>query len=112
VSHESRRHPHSSALGLESGISPDGRSGGLDATYHFTFTGEEDCTATVVIRDKTLQVQDGHQGTPDLHLIADSRTWIKFLMKEQNLIWAILRRRIRLKGPPRLLLAFGKCFPA
>jgi hypothetical protein len=30
--------------------------------YHFTFTGKEPKEATVVIRDGTLQVQDGHQG--------------------------------------------------
>jgi len=29
-----------------------------------------------------------------------------------NLVWALLTRKIRLKGSPRLLLAFGKCFPS
>jgi hypothetical protein len=27
-------------------------------------------------------------------------------------VWALLRRRIRIKGSPRLLLAFGRCFPS
>ena len=37
-------------------------SEGLEATYHFTFTGEEAAEATVVIRDKTIRVEPGHVG--------------------------------------------------
>jgi ferredoxin len=88
------------------------RSEGLSATYHFTFTGEEPALATVVIRDKTIRVDVGHVGTPDLSVSADSRTWIGFVRKERSLIWALLRRKIRLKGSPRLLLAFGRCLPS
>jgi NAD-dependent dihydropyrimidine dehydrogenase PreA subunit len=87
-------------------------SAGLDATYHFTFTGDESVEATVVIRDQTIRVEPGHVGSPDLRIRADSRTWLGFLAKERNLLWALLRRKIRLQGPPRLLVAFGKCFPS
>ena len=52
------------------------RSEGLSATYHFTFTGDEATKATVVIRDKTIRVEEGHVGTADLHVRADSRTWV------------------------------------
>jgi Fe-S-cluster-containing hydrogenase component 2 len=31
--------------------------------------------------------------------------------KEQNLIWALLRCKIRIQGSPKLLQSFGKCFP-
>ena len=87
-------------------------SRGLDATYHFTFTGEEPGQATVVIRDRTIRVERGLAGKADLSITADSRTWLGFLAKDRSLLWAILRRRIRLKGSPRLLLAFGRCFPS
>jgi len=85
---------------------------GLEATYHFTFTGDEPLSATVVIRNQTVQAQPGHIGTADLHVMADSRTWLGFVAKERSLVWALVRRTIRLKGSPRLLLAFGKCFPS
>lgn len=88
-----------------------GRAKDLNATYHFTFTGREDVTATVTIAGKDLRVADGHEGEPDLSVSADSETWLRFLRKEASLPWALLRRRIRLKGSPRLLLAFGRCFP-
>ena len=89
-----------------------GRAAGLNAVYHFTFTGKEPKEATVAIRDGTLQVQDGHQGEADLQVTADSESWLGFLAKERSLLWALLRRRIRIKGSPRLLVAFGKCFPS
>lgn len=84
----------------------------LMATYHFTFTGEEALTATVKIQNKTLQVLPGHVESADLHVTVDSRTWLAFLAKERNLFWAWLRRKIKFKGSPQLLLAFGRCFPS
>lgn len=89
-----------------------GQSAGLNAVFHFTFTGKESRTATVVIRDRAIQVTEGHEGMPDLRLTADSETWLGFLAKERSLLWALLRRKIRIKGAPRLLVAFGKCFPS
>ncbi len=89
-----------------------GQSEGLNSTFHFTFTGVDPRTATVVIRDKTIRVSDGHEGTPDLRLTADSETWLGFLAKERSLPWSLLRRKIRIKGSPKLLIAFGKCFPS
>jgi hypothetical protein len=86
------------------------RTAGLDLTYHFTFTGAEPAHATVAIRDGTLVVERGHSGTANLHVTADSATWIKFLCKETNLGWALVRRRIRLRGSPLLLRRFGECF--
>ena len=88
------------------------QSKGLAATYHFTFTGEEELNATVNIRNQKLEVLEGHNGKADIVVTADARTWLGFLAKERNLVWALLRRKIRIKGSPRLLLAFGKCFPS
>ncbi len=88
-----------------------GKSAGLNATYHFTFTGDEEREATVVIADKKVAVEEGHIGQPDLHITADARTWIGFLRGERNLVWAIIRRKVRLQGSLKLLIAFGKCFP-
>ena len=87
-------------------------SAGLDATYHFTFTGQEPAEATVVIRDESIRVEPGHVGTPDLRITADSRTWLGYLAKERNLAWALITRKMRLKGSPRHLIAFGRCFPS
>lgn len=67
--------------------------------------------ATVIIRDKKVQVHEGHLGNADLRLTADSRTWLGFLAKERSLVWALLSRKIRIKGSPKLLQAFGRCFP-
>jgi len=88
------------------------QSKGLAVTYHFVFTGSEERRATVTIRDQKLEVSEGQSGKADIVVTADSQTWLGFLAKERNLVWALLRRKIRIKGSPKSLLAFGKCFPS
>ena len=86
------------------------KSEGLNATYHFTFTGSEMIEATVVIKDKTLAVKQGHAGVPDVQVKADSKTWLRVLHKDSAMIKEIVFRRIGVKGPMNLFKAFGKCF--
>lgn len=87
-------------------------AGNLDATYHFTFTGNEAAEATVVIRSGAITVENGLHGRPHIHVTADSATWLGFLAGEKSLPWALLTRRIKLRGNPRWLLAFKRCFPS
>ncbi len=122
-----KRFPHKTVKRVSSAIRPqsiDGflfglpllfqrnQSEGLNAIYHFTFTGSESNLTTVIIQNKTLQVQSGHIGEAHISIVADSQTWLGFLKKEQNIIWALMRRKIRVKGSIKLLQAFGKCFPS
>src|SRR5437667_1104446 len=51
-----------------------GQSKGLNAVYHFTFTGHDEVKATVTIRDEKLQASEGHNGQAYLRLTADSET--------------------------------------
>jgi len=89
-----------------------GRAAGLDAVYHFVFTGPQACEATMTIRNSRLEVRDGLHGQPDLKVTADGASWVRFLNKETSILRPLVTRALRLKGQPRLLLAFGKCFPA
>jgi putative sterol carrier protein len=47
----------------------------------------------------------------DLTVQADSEKWLSFLRGEAGIVPALLRRQIRVRGPIRLLKAFGRCFP-
>jgi len=89
-----------------------GAAAALDAVFHFTFTGAEVVRATVAIRDQKLTVSDGHLGEPAVRVAADAATWLAFLRKERSIALALLTRRIRVRGPLRLLKAFARCFPA
>ncbi len=124
--HAAKRFPHKRIRRVANSLQPrtlqgflDGlpllfqprRSAGLEAVYHFTFTGQEERRATVAIREKTIQVEEGHRGSAGLRIAADAETWLGFLAGERSLLWALLRRKIRLRGSPRLLLAFGRCLP-
>jgi Fe-S-cluster-containing hydrogenase component 2 len=121
----SRRYPHKASKRV-SGVRPStiagflnrmdvafqrGKSQGLDAVYHFTFTGAEPAEATVTIRNQTLKVERGLIGQSDCTVVADSKTWLGFLRKERNIFWAIIRRKIKVKGSLALFKAFGRCFP-
>jgi ferredoxin len=126
--HVARRFPHKKAKRVGNGLNRSrsirsflfglplvfqrGQAKGLEATYHFTFTGAETVQVTIAIRNQKLEISDGHLGKADLSVTADSRTWRGFLAKDRSLAWALLRRKIRIKGSPRLLLAFAKCFPS
>jgi hypothetical protein len=87
-------------------------AGDLDATYHFTFTGSESATATIIICNGAIQVTEGLRGEPDLHVTADTATWLGFLAKENSLLWALLTLQIKIRGNPKWLAAFGRCFPS
>lgn len=89
-----------------------GKSAGLNAVYHFNFTGAQKRAATIVIADKRIRVEQGLVGAPSLTVTADAETWLRFVAKETSLASALLRLKIRLRGDPRLFLAFGRCFPA
>jgi ferredoxin len=125
--HVARRFPHKSIrwvrpggratsirgflFGMPLNFQP-GKAAGLDAVYHFTFTGAQAAKATVIIRDGRLKVLQDHEGRADLQVIADGDTWVRFLNKEVSIFRCLVTRAVRLKGSPRLLLAFGKCFPS
>lgn len=89
-----------------------GKSAGLDAVYHFTFTGAEPLQATVTIRDQRLTVDSGLSGKPDCAITADSDSWVAFVRKERSIAWLLLRRKIRVRGRFGLFPAFGRCFPS
>jgi Fe-S-cluster-containing hydrogenase component 2 len=125
--HVAQRFPHKTTKRVGNGLRPRSirtflaglplvfqrsHSAGLNITYHFTFTGEQEYKATVVIQEKAVRVSEGHIGTASLRVTADSRWWLGFVAKERSLLWGVLRRKLRLKGSPRLLMAFGKCFPS
>lgn len=89
-----------------------GQAKGLDAIYHFTFTGEENLSGTVEIKKQILTVTKGHVGKPDVRIIADSETWMSFLAKEKNLLVAMATRKIKIKSSLLLMKKFAGCFPS
>lgn len=95
---------------MRHGFQP-GRSKGLTARYHFRFTGEQPAECTVTIHDQKIQVEDGLQGNCDIRITATSRRWLRLLRKEASISWLLLTLQVRIWGNPKLLAAFGNCFP-
>lgn len=90
------------------------QSKGLDCVYHFTIVDHKKKAhkATITIRDQTLNVQDGLIGKPTIRLVASEASWIGFVRKERSLVRGLVTRGIQIKGDPRLMLRFGRCFPS
>ena len=125
--HARKRYPHKELRHVRNSIRPRNlktllegmprtfqrhAAGKLEATYHFTFTGSEATSVTIVIRDGKFTLSEGLQGEPNIRVTADTATWLGFVAKEKSLPWALLTRRIKLRGNPKWLLAFGRCFPS
>ena len=89
-------------------------TGGLVPPITYTATDHRPTTKTTiyVIKGGKLTVEAGHQGRADLAVSADSRAWLDFLRKDRSLAWLLMTRQLKLKGPPRLMRAFGRCFPS
>jgi len=125
-SYVQKRHPHKTVKQVTNGAGVTtirgftdnlvhffqrGKSEGLNAVYHFVFTGKTPIEITVTIRDQTISKVDGLHGEPDLTLTADGEAWVRFLNRKMTGVFAFVTRKIRLQGDPRLLIAFGNCFP-
>jgi ferredoxin len=125
--HVAKRFPHKTAKAVSNGLRPKSITGfleglkltfqrdkseGMDATYHFTFTGKESVRATVIIRDRKIEIREELMGVPNLHITADSGAWLGFIRKEHGIMMPLLLKKVRLKGSIGLLKAFGRCFPS
>ncbi len=126
IDHVRKKFPHKKIKKVGSGVRPGsvagfleslplvfqkGRSKGINAVYHFLFTGDESIKSTVIIKNMQLEVLNGHVHTPDIIIVADSESWIKLLSKEKSLVMALILRKIKLKGSPLLMKTFARCFP-
>ena len=78
---------------------------------HFAFRGSSSLQAAYVIDHGTLQIEPGRSGDPDLSVDADADTWLAITRGEKNPVWAVLTRKLRIKGAVRDLKTFQRCFP-
>lgn len=124
--HAAKNYPHKTLRRIGGGRTPEsirgflgmlplvfqrGQSKGLAARYHFSFRGKETAEATIEIREQRITVRPQLDGRADFVVRADSEAWLGILARERNLLWELLRGRIRLRGSWRLLMAFRRCFP-
>ncbi len=81
----------------------------VNLTLQFIFTGKETRTAWVRIVDRKITVKPDHQDTADLTVTADTATWLRIVNRETHPVWALLIRRLKVRGRPWLLTRFQNC---
>jgi epoxyqueuosine reductase QueG len=89
-----------------------GRARDISLRVHFSFRGTDRTDLMVVIGNQSISVENGLGGEADLHVETDTRTWLAVLNGERSLLGSLLMRRIRVRGPLRLLREFRRCFPS
>jgi putative sterol carrier protein len=86
------------------------KAAGLSATFHFTFSGHEPGQRTVIIEAGKIALAEGHHGTPNVRIVADSATWVKISNQQMGVVRALATRKLRVRGDLRLLQKFATCF--
>lgn len=124
--HVAKRFPHKTIRRIRSGLIPTsiqrlieslplvfqrGRARGIRATYHFRFTGKERMEVTLSIADQKLHIEQGLVGRSDLSVTVDASAWLEFLAGKRSLVRLLATRALRLRGNPKRLAEFGRCFP-
>jgi epoxyqueuosine reductase QueG len=124
--HVRKRFPHKTVKVVRSSLRPTTARGfvagaqltfqrrparGWRATFHFDLGGDERVQATMRIDDGTLTVSDGLEGEPDVVVSGDGRVWAEVASKQRSAVWAVLTRKLRVKGNRALLDRFAACFP-
>ena len=80
---------------------------------HFESNGKETAQATIIIAREVIDVKEGHVGTADLAITADSETWLRIVNKETTSaedMQAINSGKIKVQGNLKLLEQFQECF--
>lgn len=88
-----------------------GRAIDVNSCFHFIFSGNEPFEATVVVAGSSLDVREELWGTADLTIMSRDVDWISILHGELNPVWAVVTRKLKLKGNKSLMKDFMSCIP-
>jgi ferredoxin len=94
---------------LNIGINPE-KIKGITMTVHFEFVGKEEVSATLVISDGKLQIQEGIVGNADLRVHSDSQSWIQIVNGEMQPAAAMMSGKLKIDGSHELLQRFQQFF--
>ena len=88
-----------------------GKAEGVQATYHFVFSGADPVSGTVRIDGRELTVSPGLEGQPDLTVAARGEDWVSVLGGDLHPVWAVVSGKMKLKGKKAKMKDFMRCFP-
>lgn len=124
--HVRRRFPHKPVRLVRSSLRPasargffraipltfqHGPAAGWRATLHFEITGADAFATTVRIDNGRVAVEDGLTADADLRVVVDGQLWLDIVTKRRSPVWALVTRRLTLRGDRTLLMRFARCFP-
>ncbi len=84
----------------------------LDLSIQFRFHGDENVDAFVEIANQKIKTERGDHPNPHIEVSVDIKTWLIIVNKETTIVWSLLTRKMKTKGPPLLLKKFKNCLDA
>lgn len=83
---------------------------GVNKTIQWELTGEEPGAYYLVVRDGTVEVQEGHADSPDATITAPSELWKRIAMGKENGAVAFMTGKFKATGDLSVLMAMQNWF--
>jgi putative sterol carrier protein len=81
-----------------------------EAVFQFTITGDEQFNGYLVIKNQDNEYYDGVYDTPDITILADSRTWHGILKGKHTAQKAFMTGQLKVRGNFMLLNRFDQIY--
>ncbi len=98
-----------SFAGMKEQFRPD-KAAGVDKTIQFDFTGREPGSWTLIVRNGTLEYQEGAATNPNTTVTVDSDNWIKILRRELDPTMAFMTGKLKVAGDLGVMMQFQGWF--
>ena len=86
-------------------------SGGVDATYQFTLTGDGGGVWCVAVKDGGMTVTQGASDSPDSTIEAKTTDWVKIVNGTMSGMKAVMMRKMKVGGNVTLARKMQQMFP-
>ncbi len=89
-------------------VSPEAIEG-MEAVFHFNFSGDEDGTHTVKIKDQKLEIEEGLEGEPECIISGKSENFLQVLNGETNPMMALMTGKLKVSNTG-VMMKYAKIF--
>ncbi|MFQ6019349.1 MAG: DinB family protein [Dehalococcoidia bacterium] len=86
------------------------RGGNLQATFLFSMQGKGGGQWTLQVADGQCRSHEGAPERADVEVRVTPADWISVFTKDLNPFWALITRRMRVRGKLRLMMGFDRLF--
>jgi putative sterol carrier protein len=83
---------------------------GVDAVVQLNLSGDETARYIIIIKDRTLHVEEGEHDDPLLTITSSASDWLKLNNGEANPMTMMMTGKLKVKGPIQMAAQFRSMF--